>query len=207
MDWYFGIEGNAAAQYCATASRTMKILRVLFVCSGALLLVSCTSVLPPLVSFARFASPVDQSFQVDTNTAVVYGRFQKKSDMGGGNQIALRLRNERTKKEYLIQMRKEDAVYGIAVEPGRYRIAGFVATFAERRTAGRRAFRNTPLFDVGSNSIVYLGDFQGYTQGLLQLWEVRGVTNNFAATTEEFRKKHSQFASLSAVSTLDEEAR
>ncbi len=116
--------------------------------------------------------------------------------MGGGNQIALRLRNEETKNEYLIQMRKEDAVYGIAVEPGRYRIAGFVATFAERRTAGRRTFRNTPLFDVSPNSMVYLGDFQGLTQGRFvgQLWEIKGMTNNFAATTEEFRKKHSQFA-------------
>jgi hypothetical protein len=187
----------------------MKILQFLFLCCSAALLVSCTSVLPPLVSFARFAPPVDESSQVDTNTAVVYGRFQRKSDMGGGNQIALRLRNEKNKKEYLIQMRKDDAVYGIAVEPGRYRIAGFVATFAERRTAGRRAFRNTPLFDVGSNSIVYLGDFQGLTQGRFvgQLWEVSGATNNFAATTEEFRKKHPPVAAISAVSVLEPQAR
>lgn len=187
----------------------MKILRVLFLCGSAALLVSCTSVLPPLVSFARFAPPVSDSFQMDTNTAVVYGRFQKKSDMGGGNQIALRLRNERTKKEYLIQMRKDDAVYGIAVEPGRYRIPGFVGTFAERRTAGHGSFRNAPVFEVNSNALVYLGDFQGYTQGRFvgQLWEVRGVTNNFAATTEEFRKKHPPVAAISAVSVLEPQAR
>jgi hypothetical protein len=193
----------------ARSLSAMKILKLLFVVCIGTLLVSCTSVLPPLVSFARFAPPVDHSFQVNTNTAVVYGRFQRKSDMGGGNQIALRLRNESTKKDYLIQMRKDDAVYGIAVEPGRYRVAGAVFTFAERRTAGQRAFRNAPVFEVKSNALVYLGDFQGYTEGrfVSQSWEVRGVTNNFAGTTEEFRRKHSQFASLSAVSTFDDEAR
>jgi hypothetical protein len=184
----------------------MKILRVFFFCSSMVCLVSCTSFLPPLISFAHFSSPVNQSFKFDTNTAVVYGRFATGADFAFGNELALRLRNESSKREYLIRFRDKDSVCGIAVEPGQYRVAGFVATYMERRTVGRRTFPTAVLFEVRSNSITYLGDFTGYAKvgSWAQVWSVTGVTNNFVATTEEFRQKYPNFASVPVVSRFDQ---
>jgi hypothetical protein len=182
----------------------MKVIRILLILGSAVFLVSCTSVLPPLVSWARFTPAADQSFQLDTNT-MVYGRFENKADMGGGNRIALRLRNEDSRREYLIGLREKEPVYGIAVEPGHYRIAGFVATFVDYRTAGRRTFRDAPLFEVPPNSVVYLGDFRSLTQGRIvsQSWGIQDVTNNFVATTDEFRRRYPGLAQVPVVSALD----
>ncbi|HZF00752.1 MAG TPA: hypothetical protein VE344_02550 [Methylomirabilota bacterium] len=187
----------------------MKTLRIFFICSIAMLLVSCTSVLPPLISWAHFSPPVAQSFKIDTNTAVVYGRFVTGPNFAFGNELALRLRNDNSKQEYLIQFKDKDSVYGISVEPGQYRVAGFVATFVDRRTVGRRTFLNTVPFEVRSNSATYFGDFIGYVKinGLNQEWSVTKVTNNFSGTTDEFRHKYPNLASTSVVSVFGQQSK
>lgn len=184
----------------------MKSLRALFFCAGAVFLASCTSSLPPLISWARFSPPVAQSFQLNTNTAVVYGRFATEPDFAFGNKLALRLRNENSKQEYLIQCRNKDSVCAFAVEPGRYRVAGFVATFIDHRTVGRRSLPNTPSFDVLSNSVTYLGDFTAYAKiaVIAQEWGVTGLTNNFVATTDELRRKYPNLASVSVLTMFDQ---
>ena len=187
-----------------SALQAMKITRCFLIFSSAALLASCTRFLPPLVSFAHFSSPMNQTFVPGTNSAVVYGRFATGPDFAFGNEIALRLRNERSKREYLIRCRDKDSVYGVVVEPGEYTVAGFVATFMERRTVGRRTFTHTVPFEVRSNSATYLGDFTTYakTDFAAQRWGVTGVTNNFVATTDEFKQRYPNFASVSLVSAF-----
>ena len=184
----------------------MKTLRGVLICAAALLcFVSCTQSLPPLISFAHFSPPVKQSFTPTTNTSIVYGRFATGPDFAFGNELALRVRNDETKREYLIHCRDKDSVSAIMVEPGQYRVVGFVATFVDRRTAGRRTFTNTPSFQVPSNSATYLGDFSGYAKvgGLTQTWGIAGLTNNSVATTREFRQKYPNLAPLSTVSVFE----
>ena len=178
------------------------------VCGMALLAVSCTTVLPPLISFARFSPSVDQGFQLKTNTAVVYGRFTTGADFAFGNELAVRLRNDEAKREYLIRCRDKDAVSAIAVEPGRYRIAGFVATFVDRRTAGRRNFPNSPSFEVPPNAVTYVGDISGQAKitALGQQWRITGITNNFVQTTVEFRSKYPHLAEATLVSVYEPQA-
>jgi hypothetical protein len=176
--------------------RIQKAILGSLVSLACLFLTSCTGFLPPLISWARFSSPVKESFTVDMNGAVVYGRFTKGSDFAFGNELALRLRNEDSKREHLIRLQGTNSVYGVAVEPGRYRVTGFVATFIDRRTAGGRSFGATPIFQVQPNSATYIGDFTGYAKivALAQEWGVRGLTNNFAVTTREFRQRYPNLA-------------
>src|SRR5258706_11701596 len=165
----------------------MNILRTFLICSTAVLLVSCTRFLPPLISVAHFSPPVKESFNVDTNNAVVYGRFATGPDFAFGNELALRLCNESSKRVYLIRCRDKDSVSAIAVEPGRYRIAGFLATFIDNRPAGQRNFPNSGLFQVRSNSATYLGDFTAYAKigPMTQEWRGRGMNNEFNITLNE----------------------
>lgn len=152
----------------------------------------CTSVLPPLLSFAHFEKPVDASASLSNNTAIVYGRFLKAKDFAFGNQLALQICNLNTKRQWLIQFKPTNAVFGIVVEPGRYRVVGMVETFVERRTAGTTTFPDTPIFDVLPNTITYIGDYKGGTRmhGMDQVWYFAGVSNNFSVTTQEFETSH-----------------
>jgi len=185
----------------------MKILRTLLICSSAVFFMSCTRFLPPFISVAHFSSPVKQSFKVDTNSAVVYGRFATGPDFAFGNELALRLCQDSSKRVYLIRCVDKDSVSAIAIEPGRYRIAGFVATFLDHRPVGRRHFPATRLFQVRSNSATYLGDFTGYAKigPMTQEWGVRGIRNNFTATTDEFRRKYPNLASVPRFSAFDQQ--
>jgi len=182
---------------------------MLLIYSSAVFLVSCTRVLPPLISVARFSPPVKQSFNVDTNSAVVYGRFATGPDFAFGNELALRLCKDGSKRVYLIRCRDRDSVCAIAVEPGQYRIGGFLATFMDHRPVGRRNFPDTGSFQVRSNSVTYLGDFTGYAKigPMTQVWGVTGITNNFTATTDEFRLKYPNLASAPVFSPFDQQPR
>jgi hypothetical protein len=191
-------------------SRTiMKILRTLFICGAAALLVSCTRFTPPLISVARFSPPVKGSFNVDTNTALVYGRFATEPNFAFGNELALRLRNEGSKRMYLIRCRDKDSVYAIAVEPGRYRVVGFLATFIDHRPVGQRNFPAAGSFQVRSNSATYLGDFAGYAKlgPMMQECGVKEMTNNFAVTTDEYRLKYPNLSSVPVLSAFDERSK
>jgi hypothetical protein len=174
----------------------MKVLRTLLICSSAVFLVSCTRHLVPLFSVARFSAPINQSFSLNTNTAVVYGRFATGSDFAFGNELALRLCDEHSKRVYLIRCRDKEPVYAVAVEPGRYRVAGFLATFQDHRPRGKRDFRDSRTFEVRSNSLTYLGDFAGYAKVgfMTEEWGLSGITNNFEATTEELKQQYPNLA-------------
>ncbi len=169
-------------------------------------LVSCTRFTPPLISVVRFSPPVKESFNIDTNSAVVYVRFATGPDFAFGNELALRLSSENSKRVYLIRCRDKDSVSAIAVEPGRYRIAGFLATFIDNRPAGQRNFPNSGLFQVRSNSATYLGDFTAYAKigPMTQEWRVRDMTNNFTVTTSEYRLKYSKLSSARIFSAFDD---
>ncbi len=159
----------------------MKTTRIFSIFCAAIFLTSCTSTLPPLISWAHFESPVEQSFRLDETNAVVFGRFANQPNFSFGNKLALRLRNENSKQEYLIQFKNTNSVYGIVVEPGKYAVVGFVATFFDHRTAGRRTFSKTVPFEVQSNCITYFGDFSGYAK-----------INGFGSRMEDYRR-HQQF--------------
>jgi hypothetical protein len=184
----------------------MRILRTLFLYSSAIFLLSCTRFLPPLISVARFSPPIRQSLNVSSNSAVVYGRFTTGPDFAFGNELALRLCDETSKRVYLIRCRDKDSVYAVAVEPGRYRVAGFLATFMDHRPVGRRNLPITGFFQVPANSAVYLGDFTGYAKitPMMQKWGITGMTNNFAATKEEYRLKYPNLSSVPVFSAFEE---
>ena len=172
-------------------------------------MVSCTRFTPPLISVARFSPPVKESFNVDTNSAIVYGRFATGSDFAFGNELALRLCNDSSKRVYLIRCRDKDPVYAIAVAPGHYRVAGFLATFMDHRPVGRRSFPNTGSFQVRSNSATYLGDFTGYAKirPMTQEWGVQEMTNNFTVTTKAYQLKYPNLSSVRVFSAFDEQSR
>src|ERR1041385_4527332 len=130
----------------------MKISRALLLCAIAVLPLSCTRHLIPLVSLARFSPPLKDSFYLTNNVAIVYGRFATGPDFAFGNELALRLCNERGKPGYLIRCRDKDPVYAIAVEPGLYRVVGFLATFQDHRPVGQRDFPNPRTFEVRPDS-------------------------------------------------------
>jgi hypothetical protein len=172
----------------------------------ALITTSCTRFTPPLVSIAHFSPEVKQSFQVSTNRAIIYGRFATGRDFAFGNELAIRLCSEDSKRVYLIRCRETNSVYAIAVEPGRYRIAGFLATFIDHRPAGRRVFSDTPFFDVRSNSATYIGDINGYAKigPMVQIWGVKEILDRFSDTTEEYRTKYKNLASVPVFSAFEQ---
>jgi len=188
--------------------RILRILRTLVMLFGAASLGSCTTHLIPLFSFASFSPKLNQSFQFGTNNAVVFGRFTTGKDFAFGNELALRLHNEDLKTDYLVRFQDKDSMYGIAVKPGHYRVAGWVATFIDHRPVGKCYFTNTPLFEVRTNTVTYVGDFTGYAKlGALamgQTWNLTGLTNNFTATEVEFRQKNPNLSSALAVSAFNQ---
>jgi hypothetical protein len=186
----------------------MKTTRILFIFCAAIFLTSCTNTLPPLISWAHFESPLEQSFRLDETKSVVYGRFTDQSNFSFGNRIALRLRNENSKQEQLIQFKDTNSVYGIVVEPGKYAVVGFVATFFDHRTAGRRTFSKIVPFEVQANWITYFGDFSGYGKNSFpdQEWDVTNITNNFGKTTDEFRNEYPHLAATAAISVFEGQA-
>jgi hypothetical protein len=182
----------------------MKTLRMLLLFGTAVFFVSCTRFLPPLVSIAHFSPSVKPSFKLDTNSAVVFGRFATGPDFAFGNELALRLRNESSKRVYLIRCQDKDSVSAIAVEPGRYRVVGFLATFIDHRPVGRRSFPDATPFEVRSNAVTYIGDYTGYAKigPLTQNWAITGMANNFDTTTDEFRIKYPNLDSVPVVSAF-----
>lgn len=178
---------------------------MLLLCSCVIVLTSCTRHLVPVYSVARFSSPLKQSSSLTTNSAVVYGRFALDQSWLG-NQLALRLCEERSQKVYFIACRAKDSVYAVEVSPGRYRLEGYLGTSPAHRPKARHRFTDAPIFDVRSNSLTYLGDFAGYAKAGFgtEEWGLSGITVNFEATTEELRQKYPNLAPTQAFSIYDE---
>src|ERR1041385_6441940 len=73
---------------CRRNEGSMKFVVCLAIVASACLLTSCTRFLPPLVSFAHFSAPMKPGDLVETNSAVVYRRFET----GAGLAFETRLR-------------------------------------------------------------------------------------------------------------------
>lgn len=183
----------------------MKILPVLLICSCAVLLTSCKSEFWLTDTYVRFSPPIKQTFNLNTNNAVVYGRFATRPQFGFSDGPALRLHEENARPVYLIECRTREPVYAIAVRPGRYKLTGYLAT-SGNQVSGQIDFRNSRVFEVRSNSLTYLGDFFAYAEirPFGREWPNSEVTNNFAATTEEVRQKYPNLASSPTFSIYNE---
>src|SRR5262249_45568984 len=96
--------------------------------------------------------------------------------------------------------------YAVAVEPGHYELAGFIGTFMDHRPTGQGTFPQFGPFQVSSNAATYIGDFNTYASigPAVQTWGIRSFTNNFAASTGEFRLKCTNLASAQVVSAFDQ---
>ncbi|MGH7951013.1 MAG: hypothetical protein ACREFE_03710 [Limisphaerales bacterium] len=178
----------------------MKIFRVILFCCIAALLISC----------AHFSKPVDSSFKSASNTAIIYGRFELGTEFNAGNELALWLADKNSKAKY-IQFKSINPVYCIPVGPGRYKIIGFIGTDRTHRIWGRKKFPKALSFDAPTNSATYIGDFTGTASydfaGMMQQWSVKSVADNFTETTEEFRGKFPNLASLPATSAFVQDRR
>jgi hypothetical protein len=179
----------------------MRVLRGIFFCSMAFLLTSCADLTPP----------VPLTFTPDGNTVVLYGRFTIGPDFVLGNRLVLWLKNVSSKKSVCLYFDKQRPVNAILVDAGQYRMVGFAGTDVTHRVLGRLAFRGkspmnlvTMPFEVRTNSAVYIGDFTGRARmvGLDQVWEIDSFTNNFAATTRDFREQYPNLVSVPAFSMV-----
>jgi len=99
-------------------------------------------------------------------------------------------------------------VYAVPAAAGRYRIAGFVGVNRVHEIEVRHEFRSSQTaivmapFTAPARTPVYLGDFMGQAtfDGALMEWRVNSCTNNFTATTAEFRKEYPNLGSAPATS-------
>lgn len=137
---------------------------------------------------------------------MIYGRFELGSDFNAGNHLALWILRADSKKEYFIRFNDADLVCCISVNAGRYNVVGFVGTDSEHRIWGRKKFPASFPFEVRTNSATYIGDFAGRTTydfgGMLQEWKIKGITNNFAGTTEDFRRNFPNLISVPVYSAF-----
>lgn len=189
--------------------QTRSTLRAFVISSSALFLISCAQ-FPRTFPFVDFSPPITQSVELDPTTAIVYGRFAKESGFASGAELALRLCNQSSKQDYLIRFQDEHGVYGIAVEPGNYKIAGYVATFRDAIKVLRNDYRESPSFEVRPDACTYLGNFTGNARiagANLGGAGVTASTNNSVSITKEFRQKYPNLASAPVVSPFDKRLR
>ena len=169
-----------------------------------MVLISCAD-FPHTYPWLDFSPPVTQSVALGPTTAVVYGRFAKEPGFAPGAELGLRLCNQSSKHDYLIRFRDEESVYGIVIEPGNYKIAGYVATFRDAIKVLRNSYSETRSFEVRPNTCTYLGNFIGHAQiagANLGGAGIIAITNNTVAIKKEFRQKYPNLASASVVSPL-----
>ena len=161
-----------------------------------------------LAGCAHESPAILPSVQPDKKTAILYGRFSIGHEFSAENRLALWLQNPDTQAQVYIYFDPDQPVYCITVKPGRYRVAGFVGVNRLHEIRGRREFpasRFTALFTAPAGSQIYLGDFSGTAtfDGMLSEWSVEPITNNFAATTVEFREKYRNLMMVPAVSAFE----
>ena len=144
--------------------------------------------------------------------AILYGRFTMSHRFAAGLKIALWMQNADTQKSIYICFDETEPFRAIQVKPGRYRIAGFLATNRGHQIRGHHLFpatgvagRITIPFKALPGSQTYLGDFTGHAtlDDIIENWEVDSITNNFAATTAEFREKYQNLVTVPATSIFD----
>lgn len=143
--------------------------------------------------------------KLEPGAAILYGRFSARQEVVFNNKLALWLQNTDTKHNVYIYFDEQPPVYVAQVKAGRYRIAGFVGVDRGHKVMGRREFTShgkaasiSAPFDAAEGAEVYLGDFIGQASfdGTVFEWHIDSVTNNFAATTEEFREHYPNLRSM-----------
>ena len=155
---------------------------------------------------ASFSRPTGPESSPLANTGFVFGRFYL-TEQFIANGIGLKVVNQSTKKSVLIPLVKDAkvAVAAYALEPGDYRIQSVVFTFSTGEIRTEQEFHSTlakqaEAFHIEAGEVVYLGDFEGNTRsfGNTVSWAVSDLTNNFEATTKDFRTRYPKFQDLPA---------
>ena len=172
----------------------MKHLRLIFLTASLLLTASC----------AHLQSPLPAAAKPDGKTAVLYGRFSVGRNFAFHNKLALWLVNDGTRDSIYLYFDPDQPVYGIRVKPGNYHVQGFAALNRMQKVEGRKIIPQVPRpFTVAAGSETYLGDYLGETKWdgvMVATWRIKSWTNNFAATTAEFRQQCPQLAMTPAAS-------
>jgi hypothetical protein len=168
-------------------------------CGVGILLAGCAHRAP---TFSRTAVP-------DAKATIFYGRFTMGHDWALHNELALWLQNVATRKNLYVYFDPDHPVYAVPAAAGRYRIAGFVGVNRAHEIEVRQEFRSSQAamvvapFTAPARTPVYLGDFAGqatFDGAVVMEWQVNSCSNNFAATTAEFRKEYPNLGLVPATS-------
>jgi hypothetical protein len=176
----------------------IKLAGWLGLCGLGLLLAGCAHRAP---TFSPTAVP-------DAKSTIFYGRFTMGHDWALHNELALWLQNVESRKNLYVYFDPDQPVYAVPAAAGRYRIAGFVGVNRVHEIEVRHEFRSSQTamvvapFTAPARTPVYLGDFMGQAtfDGAVMEWRVNSGTNNFTATTAEFRKEYPNLGSAPATS-------
>jgi len=166
-----------------TAATQMKILAAILLTAGLLSTLSCAHLQPELSADAK----------PDGNAAVLFGRFCVGHNFAFENKLGLWLENTETKHSVYLYFDADEPVYGVSVKPGHYRIMGFAALDRLHAIQGHRTIpQMQQSFAATGGSEFYLGDVVGDItwNGAVSTWRIKSWTNNFTATTAEFRQKY-----------------
>ncbi len=175
--------------------------------TARLVLIAC---ILATVSCAHLQPALSPNAKADRESAILFGRFNIGDTFSYQSKLALWLENADTGRRIYIFFDQDEPLYGIRVEPGRYRLAGFLALNRLHQIKGRRELpRAARAFTADAGSLIYLGDFAGEVKvshgDMLITWRLKSCTNNFPATTVAFREKYPKLASSPAVSIFDNE--
>ena len=173
----------------------MKIVPVIILAAGILLTAACAHLEPVLPPQAK----------ADPQSAVLYGRFSLADEFAFKNKLALWLENMDTKDPLYLYFDPGEPLYSVRVKTGTYRIMGFAGlnrTHAIKMLHPLRELQT--VFYATAGSETYLGDFTGMVKwdSMFFVWGMRSCTNNFAATTAEFRAKYPLLPATSAQSVF-----
>ena len=151
-----------------------------------------------------YTDPVERAGEVGKNSALLYGNFyygQHFSEEPDPKWFTtgLWIKNADTGRKLYVEFKDTNSVYAVEVKPGWYCIMGFVRSDNEHGVKDRSAFHqtNTPAaltepFEVQSGDQIYIGDYIWETKLDYPIlhWNLKSITNNFAATTVEFRQRY-----------------
>lgn len=163
-------------------------------------------------SCAHFESNLSSAAKPDGASALLYGRLTQRHTFSAGLKIALWLENVDTRKSVFIGFDESRPFCVVRVKPGNYRIAGFLGTNRSHQIKGQESFVpvgpgagiNRP-FRAEPGSQTYLGDYtaEATLDDFIEHYKMNGITNNFTATTVEFREKYVKLATVAAVSIFE----
>ena len=182
---------------------------------GLILLAGLNLVMLLCVSCVFYAAPVQRADQINKEKAILYGRFDfghhfKEEISPTWFTTGLWVRDEVADRTLYIQFKETNKVYAVQVVPGKYRITGLVRSDNKHGVEQRVTATNLPAqlaepFEVRKGEQIYIGDYQGENQYdyPMLIFKLKDITNNFVATTLEFRKNYPALLTSPAVSIFD----